>query len=163
MVRREPPLQEDVDLLKVMDAVRDHLEDEALAARVGLEIRSAPESIGFRGDAVQLEQMLVNLVRNAIESFRGGDPDHRVVTMEATEVKNCVVIRVEDNGPGIADEVRDRLFEALISTKKAGRGLGLVICRLVAEMYGGRVRVERSGPGGTCMVVELPTVVGGSS
>ncbi|MGA0563115.1 PAS domain-containing sensor histidine kinase [Ancylobacter sp. VNQ12] len=106
-------------------------------------------------DPVQVQQIIVNLVRNAIEAASGtADPAIRV----STRMKDGnVVIEVEDNGPGIAPQALPKLFEAFASSKRRGMGLGLAISRTIAQNHGGDLLVDPGGNGkGACFALVLP-------
>jgi signal transduction histidine kinase len=157
LLRRERPLLEAIELPDLFHATCDQLRREARAAGVELEVAAASEPVSFRGDRVQIEQVLVNLVRNAIEALAGGDGRAKVVTLSARRSGSFVELRVADNGPGVAEADADRLFEPFFTTKSGGSGLGLVICESIAEIHGGRIRFEpRPGGPGACFVLELP-------
>jgi two-component system sensor kinase FixL len=99
-------------------------------------------------DRVQIQQVLVNLMRNAIEAMTQSPiRDLRVTTHLRDD--GLIEVTVEDSGPGIPADVRARLFEAFVSTKTDGMGLGLSICRTIVEAHGGRIWVEDPPMGGT--------------
>lgn len=107
-------------------------------------------------DGLQIEQVLTNLVRNAMEAIDAASPNHRLVTIRVNATGDEAVIAVEDTGPGISDEVADRLFETYFTTKKDGMGLGLPISRSIVEDHGGRLEVDAAGRGGGVFRVTLP-------
>jgi two-component system sensor kinase FixL len=99
-------------------------------------------------DRVQIQQVLVNLIRNAVEAMTQSPiRDLRVATRLRDD--GLIEVSVEDTGPGISADVRARLFEAFVSTKTGGMGLGLSICRTIVEAHGGRIWVEDAPMGGT--------------
>ncbi|MBI3566087.1 MAG: response regulator [Elusimicrobia bacterium] len=110
------------------------------------------------GDAIQLTQVLVNLLRNALQAVEGR-PGAKVI-LRVLERDGRAVARVEDEGPGIAPDGRARLFEAFYSTKEAGQGtgLGLYLVRLLVERHGGRVSAQDRDGGGAVFTVELPAL-----
>lgn len=106
-------------------------------------------------DPVQIQQVVVNLVRNALEAVKDREtPDIRV----ATELeRGAVALRVVDNGPGIAPEQVGNLFTALTVSKGSGVGFGLAISKTIAENHGGDLTVDPGGPGrGACFTLRLP-------
>jgi len=106
-------------------------------------------------DRIQLQQVILNLVRNAIEAMSASPERHlRIGSMRQSE--DFVRITVEDSGPGLAPEVTARLFEPFVSTKEEGMGLGLSICRTIVEGHGGRIWAEPSKLGGTAIHFTLP-------
>jgi signal transduction histidine kinase len=160
-LQREAPLREPIDLGSLLLEVRENVHREAVAADVEIVV---PERLGHvvaRGDALQIEQVLLNLVRNAVEALDGTGRRPRTVALSMREAGDWVEIRVSDNGPGIPNGIPDHLFEPLATSKEAGRGLGLAICHSIAEIHGGRLDVERTGPDGTTFVLALPRDDGG--
>lgn len=106
-------------------------------------------------DRVQIQQVLVNLLRNAIDAI-GDRPVRDVTVTTAPEGEDRVRVSVADSGPGIASDARDRLFEAFTSTKENGMGLGLSICRTIVEAHGGRIWAEDAPAGGAAFHFTLP-------
>lgn len=107
-----------------------------------------PEATPVLVDRVQIQQVLFNLMRNALEAMEGASVRDLTV---ATELRDggLIEITVQDTGPGIAEEVQERLFGAFVSTKTEGMGLGLSICRTIVEAHGGQIWVEHPVEGGT--------------
>lgn len=106
-------------------------------------------------DPVQIQQILVNLLRNAFEAVRGSTNPHVVVSAELAPT--TVTIRVSDSGPGIPEEVHARLFKAFATSKRTGMGLGLSISRSIAQNHGGDLTVDPGGNGqGASFMLTLP-------
>jgi C4-dicarboxylate-specific signal transduction histidine kinase len=104
---------------------------------------------------IQVQQVLVNLIRNAIEAM--GDAEQRMLRLTTRLLAdNMIEIAVADSGPGISAEVAIHLFEPFISTKHDGMGLGLSICRSIVEAHGGELRSEPNPAGGTIFRFTLP-------
>ncbi len=112
---------------------------------VGLTLRVAPEATRAVVDKVQIQQVLLNLIRNAVEAMNGAAGS--LVTVVASRMGERIEIAVSDNGPGFADDMRDRLFMPFATTKADGLGVGLSICRTIVESHGGML-VAESPPGG---------------
>lgn len=106
----------------------------------------------LRGDPRQLRTVVLNLLRNAAEAAGGKG---RVV-VEVRDRGDEVELRVEDDGPGVPEEERERVFEPFFTTRARGTGLGLAIVRRVVEVHGGEVSVESGPGGGACFRVRLP-------
>ncbi|QHL89776.1 PAS domain-containing protein [Sphingomonas changnyeongensis] len=112
-------------------------------------------------DRVQIEQVLNNLMRNAVEAM-AGRPDRRLV-IAAMRVGEQSVIRIADNGPGLTAEMKTHLFEPFRTTKASGLGLGLPLCRTIVEAHGGRIWAEDGADGGTVFAISLPEDVPGQA
>jgi two-component system sensor histidine kinase HydH len=148
MVRDRPLPRERVPLAALVSGAVESVERPA---EVAMTIGTL-EGLEVGGDATQLRQALVNLVLNAVEasSPRG---EVRVLARREGAV---VVIDVEDTGPGVAESVRGRLFEPLITTKDHGNGLGLALVKRVAERHGGSAGHEPCPGGGARFTLRLP-------
>jgi two-component system sensor kinase FixL len=105
-------------------------------------------------DRVQIGQVIINLVRNAVEAMEASERRELVVATRVAE--EAVEIVVSDTGPGIAPEVAERLFQPFVTTKASGLGLGLSICREIVEAHEGRLTVAPGTAGGTTFTVRLP-------
>lgn len=105
-------------------------------------------------DAYYLRQALDNLVRNAAEAMAAQDDAHLAISVDREG--GAAVVRVSDNGPGIAPEKLDRIFQPFVSTKGKGMGLGLAICREIAEAHAGRLEVQSALGEGTTFTLRIP-------
>jgi PAS domain S-box-containing protein len=111
-----------------------------------------------RADRVQIEQVLINLIRNAIESMADTPPDERFVMVRTGIVDDCVQVSVSDSGHGISDGHMAQLFEPFFTTKENGMGLGLSISRSIIQAHSGRLSAEPNGGRGTTFRFSLPIV-----
>ncbi len=111
------------------------------------------------GDAVQLQQVLLNLMRNSIESLMRAPGAERVMTISVREVEESEVqVTVRDTGQGIDQGLQEKIFDAFYTTKTNGMGMGLAISRSIIEAHGGRLWVESEAAGGTTFRFTLPVV-----
>ncbi|MBE7196526.1 MAG: PAS domain S-box protein [Parafilimonas terrae] len=125
--------------------------EQGIVTRVAVD----PRAGSVLADRVQVQQVLVNLLRNAREAMQRSD--RRELTVEARPLgRRAVEIAVSDTGPGIAEEIADRLFHPFVTTKQSGMGVGLSICRTIVEAHGGRLDVERNDVGGATFRLTLP-------
>ncbi len=99
-------------------------------------------------DRIQIQQVLLNLIRNAVEAMAGGSRRELVVA-SALAPGDMVELSIRDTGPGLAPEVSERLFQPFITTKAHGMGVGLSICRTIVEAHGGQIWAEPNPGGGT--------------
>jgi len=112
-----------------------------------------------QGDPVQLCQVVINLMRNAVHAM----PEGGQLTLTTRPDERGVSLAIRDTGSGMSDEVRARIFDPFFTTKNAsdGTGLGLAIVQDIVTLHGGKVEVESSNASGTCMIVRLPVHPGG--
>jgi two-component system sensor kinase FixL len=107
-------------------------------------------------DKVQIQQVLLNLLRNAIEAM--ATTERRELTVSTAKAEaNFVRISVIDTGPGIAEEIAADLFKPFVATKIQGMGVGLSICRTIVEAHGGRIWTEANPQGGTIFQMTIPS------
>lgn len=138
--------------------------EEAVAlALVGARQRAVRTSLKFDStiplafiDKVQIQQVVVNLVRNALEALEQSEQRDLVISTAPGASGKSVVLSVADTGPGLAPEVAERLFEPFHTTKRAGMGLGLSICREIVEAHGGQISAAPNPSSGTIFSVTLP-------
>lgn len=107
-------------------------------------------------DEIQIQQILVNLVKNGLDALAEAPPPEPRIEIRVTESEGSVRVAVTDNGPGVPDEVRHRLFESFFTTKPKGVGLGLSICRSIAAAHGGNLQYAQPPEGGSRFVLTLP-------
>jgi signal transduction histidine kinase len=113
------------------------------------------------GDAVQLQQVILNLIVNAADAMRAAP--QRVLTIQTSRIAGNAHVSIEDTGPGIDDADRERIFNPLFTTKAGGMGMGLSICRSIIENHGGRIWVERVRSPGAIIQFALPAAEGRAS
>lgn len=115
----------------------------------------APNTEDVLVDRVQIQQVLLNLIRNAMEAMR--ESDRRELLVRTTrDGDRYVTIEVADCGPGISDGVAPRLFQPFVTTKANGMGTGLSISRRIIEAHGGQIVASRNGNGGATFRLSLP-------
>jgi two-component system sensor kinase FixL len=122
-------------------------------AEVALRLDLA-DGLLVAADPIQLQQVLINLIRNAVEAVTGMKRREVLVAMRAGT--GIIELRVEDSGPGIAPAMMDNLFEAFTSSKPDGMGVGLSISRTIVETHGGTLAAANKEGGGACFRVTLP-------
>jgi PAS domain S-box-containing protein len=121
---------------------------EAANNSVSVRTRLAEGSPHVQGDRVQLQQVLLNLIINAIEAMREVDEQERELLISTRDEPDGVSVEVRDSGPGFAPAALDRVFEAFYTTKPGGLGLGLSICRSIIEAHHGRLSASPNVPRG---------------
>ena len=131
-------------------------EPEAAEAGVAIDLALSRTPVRVMADAVLVEQVVLNLLRNAIESTRHAPGRARIALSIAGAQNGEAILDITDTGPGVAAEIIPRLFEAFVSDKPGGMGLGLSICRSVIEAHGGTMRYAPNPGGGSVFGFRLP-------
>jgi C4-dicarboxylate-specific signal transduction histidine kinase len=148
LVRKAPPQKASLEIneviLEVIALTSREMEKNGISAQTQLA-ESLP---AIQGDRVQLQQVLLNLLINAIEAMSGMNEGSRELLISTAKTSSGVVVSVQDSGPGLAPEGVERLFESFYTTKPGGLGMGLSICRSIIEAHGGRLWVSANDPHG---------------
>jgi PAS domain S-box-containing protein len=158
MAIRANPEQKTVQLNPMIEEAILFLRHELRRNGVEISLQLGANLRNIVGDRVQLQQVIVNLAVNGIQAMSLAESVPRILTIR-TEVTQDggVSIEVEDTGPGIADDVRERLFESFFTTKATGMGIGLPICQSIIEAHGGQISAEnRSDERGARFIILLP-------
>lgn len=154
IARLRPPAIRQVDINGLLEDVGRVLSLEAQMAGVTVDLDLAKDLSQAWVDPEILRQALQNLVRNSLEALADGNGGRIVIG--SAKSADGVRLTVEDNGPGMPPEIRERAFDGFITTKPDGSGIGLAIVRQSIEMHGGRVWIEPAGERGTRFVMEVP-------
>jgi signal transduction histidine kinase len=149
-LQRKPTEHLPVDLNTVVESVRIFLGPELARRRVSLELDLAPGLPPVLGDAVQLQQVLVNLLMNGVDAMETVAPQQRRLRIRTAAASgDRLRLEVTDAGPGLDPDTRAHLFEPFFTTKAHGLGMGLALCRSIAEAHGGRIQPLDARPGTT--------------
>jgi len=133
--------------------VREDLQRE----QISLQVQLAYGLPSVQADRTQLQQVLLNLISNAVDAMRETQDRPRELQISAAIAEpEGVVIAVADSGEGLDANADDRIFEAFFTTKDKGMGLGLSICRSIIEAHGGRLWASRGNPNGSIFQFTLP-------
>jgi signal transduction histidine kinase len=147
--RRPSPRLETVALRPLFDEIRELASTGAPGgAAVAVDVT---DGIAVRADAVQVRRALLNLARNAVAAARGGH-----VQLAAVPQDDRVRIEVRDDGPGVAPDLREKIFTPFFTTREKGTGLGLAFVREIVRDHGGEVAVRDAPGGGSVFSFELP-------
>ncbi|MBI4740172.1 MAG: PAS domain S-box protein [Betaproteobacteria bacterium] len=155
-VRKSEPKRAPCDLAEVIDDSIGFLGSAAKARNIPIVREIQGMCPKLMADQVMLEQVLVNLMRNAIDAMENIAPERRRLTIKLGRLENQMEIRVVDRGPGISPTVQEKLFTPFFSTKPDGMGMGLNICRSIIEFHHGRLWTEANPEGGSIFVITLP-------
>jgi signal transduction histidine kinase len=152
LTRKNHPTLESENLGEVVSEAMAFLEPGLLRAGVKVVLDIADELPNVAIDEAQIRQVIHNLLRNARQAM----PDGGQVTVRVAPGRGVVIVSVEDQGTGVAPDVRDKLFEPFLTSKVHGTGLGLAISKQIIEAHGGSIRCEDNTPSGTRFAIELP-------
>ena len=149
-----------LDLNEVIGEVTVLLRRELAVQRVTLRLELEPSLPQIMGDRVQLQQVIINLVMNAVEAMQTAPDGENSLVVRSCRAAQGVIVTVKDNGIGISDETKSRLFDAFFSTKPNGLGIGLSICRSIVEDHEGKLSAaNNAGEPGATFKLELPSVL----
>ena len=157
LTKRVGPPREKLDLNDTVREVLTLLGDEAKRHRVVIRTHFADDLSPVSGDRVQLQQVILNLIMNAIEAMSGVEDRPREIIITTLNIDaDQVQVSVEDSGPGVAPDSISRIFEPFYTTKASGMGMGLAICRSILQNHAGRLWASVNEGAGTTFHFSLP-------
>lgn len=157
LVRKAPPRHDWVDLNEIIVEVFALAENEARRKRVLLKQDLPNDLPRVRGDRVQLQQVILNLVMNGMESIvRSKNGPRELSIASSNHQSDTVLVAVGDTGEGLDSASHDRIFDAFFTTKPGGMGMGLAISRTIIESHGGRLWAAANSPQGAVFQFTLP-------
>ncbi|MDB5920895.1 MAG: sensor histidine kinase, partial [Massilia sp.] len=157
-VKKREPERQEVHIAGLVEGIGALIEMQASKYFVAIQTSMADALPAVSADRMMLEQVLLNLTRNAIEAMQDVAPERRVLRIAAVHEAGHVTVAVIDQGHGIAPEVAERLFSPFFSTKAEGMGMGLSICRTAIEFHGGTLTHGANPGGGTIFKFALPSL-----
>jgi C4-dicarboxylate-specific signal transduction histidine kinase len=158
LLRKEEANLQPLDLNEVTTEVLALARSELIERHVAVSTRLAPGLPRARGDRVQLQQVMLNLLLNACEAMSANEPAKRILTASTVrDGEGLLLVAIADRGSGIPPDAADRLFEPFFTTKPHGLGLGLSICRSIIAAHGGRLWADNNPDGGATFTFALPT------
>jgi two-component system sensor kinase FixL len=151
--------REAVDLNGLIEELRTILAADARQHETRLHIALTPRLPSVRAHPAQIQQVILNLARNAFEALLEKPPAEREIELSTVRTHDgAVELRVRDNGPGISPDIADRLFDPFATTKQAGTGLGLSMSRTIVQAHGGIIGLRADASRGATFYVQLPIV-----
>jgi signal transduction histidine kinase len=155
--RKTNPQHLQVDMQEVLQESVELVRREIQRHRVTLDLRLSDHPVYAKGDRIQLQQVIINLLINAMQAMSGIQGKGRKLVVCLSELPaSGVLLSVQDNGPGVAAPNLPNLFNPFFSTKPEGMGMGLSICRSIIEAHGGRIWVESELGHGALLSFSLP-------
>ena len=156
MVRHDTAVLESVSINEVVNAVARLIASDLVIHQVALRLELDPNVRSIIGDHIQLQQVLLNLLLNAVDALDKLPRERRNVIVSTRQVSDTTIeLQVRDTGAGISPEIMNRVFEPFVTTKRKGTGLGLAIVRAIVRAHGGEVFAGTSAEGGAAFRVVL--------
>ena len=161
-IKKTPPRKEHFDLNEAINEVIVLGRSAIIKNGVSVQTRLSEGLFPIHCDRVQLQQVVLNLILNAVEAMGSVEAEPRDLLISTEQHHTGVLVAVRDSGPGIDPTHLERVFEAFYTTKSRGVGMGLSICRSIIDAHGGRLWAEANEPRGTIFQFTLPAVQAGS-
>ena len=157
-IRKQDIEMQLLDVNRVVADVMTLIDADARSEGIPLHVHSGQGIAPVRADAVQLQQVLLNLTRNSVDAMRGGLGKERgiVIATGTAPDGRAVRITVTDHGHGVSPQLGDNIFHPFITTKRDGLGVGLAISRTIVQSYGGTLTYADNPAGGSIFTIELP-------
>ena len=155
-IKKAPPRRELFDLNAAIDEVIGLGRSAIINNRVWVQTRLSQGLFPVHGDRVQLQQVVLNLLLNAVEAMGSVEAAPRELLISTEQDHTGVVVAVQDSGPGVPPEHLERVFNSFYTTKPSGTGMGLSICRSIVDAHGGRMWAEANEPRGAIFQFTLP-------
>ena len=157
MFKKDGQNKAPVDVNQLIQEVLGLMQGDLRNQQVSLRTELEEQPMQVLGDRVQLQQVILNLITNAIDAMGSLTERPRVMRVRSETKESAVVITVENSGAGIDPKNTGRIFEAFYTTKSHGMGIGLAICQSIIEAHGGRISASPGNPNGCVLQVVLPT------
>lgn len=158
-IRKAPPQRGPMDINAAIDEMIEFTRGQIIKSGASIHTRLMNGLPFIVGDRVELQQVLLNLIMNALEAMAGvSEGERQLVICAMLDVTGCVLVSVSDTGPGFASQSTDLVFTSFYTTKPTGLGLGLSICRSIIEAHGGVLRATPNQPRGAIVQFTLPVV-----
>jgi len=149
---------ETIDIEEVLGSSVEMLHGELVARRIKVSAVPAGARLSVLGDPIQIQQVVLNLLVNAMDAMESTAVDQRVISISSgVNSDDMVQVEIRDRGVGIRAEDENRLFEPFFTRKDHGLGLGLAICSTIMQAHGGSLRLANDDSGGAVATLLLPT------
>ncbi|WP_249790941.1 ATP-binding protein [Bradyrhizobium sp. SRL28] len=156
LVRKEPTRKDSLEINEAISEVIGLTRGEVLKNGVQVRTKLAAGLPVIQGSRVQIQQVMLNLIVNAVEAMSQMSDDRRELLISTQAEADCVLVAVRDSGPGLSEGAIERAFEAFYTSKSSGLGMGLSICRSIVEDHGGRLWAAANVPKGAAFQFTVP-------
>ena len=157
MLKKQSVVVEPVDLNEIATSVVQMIRNDAALRGMRIELALVPSAVMVKGDQIALQQVVLNLAGNGLDAMMDTTSERRLTLRTTIEqVAKVGAIWVEDSGPGVSADVREKLFQPFFTTKTTGLGMGLSICQSIVESLSGRIELKNRPGKGAAFFVELP-------
>jgi C4-dicarboxylate-specific signal transduction histidine kinase len=156
LLKKAPFELKTLDLNDLVRQAVDFLSSLAVGRKVELVSVVTPDPLPILGDSIQLQQVILNLVVNAIDAMRDTPDEKRIISIRTSRGKSFAELSVSDCGPGIAEDKLKEVFEPFFTSKAEGMGMGLSIARTIVEAHSGQISAENRDGGGALFRMRLP-------
>jgi PAS domain S-box-containing protein len=157
LLRKGKSASEPTDLNQLVESTLRLLHGEIVRRKTSLDVELAANLPTIFGDPVQLQQVLLNVIMNAMEAMSSKAPSQRAINITTRANAKQVEVVIVDSGQGIAAEDQSQLFQPFFTTKEQGLGLGLSLCSTIVKSHGGKLSIENNAGGGATVMIALPT------
>ena len=158
LLKKAPFERKSLDLNDLARETVEFLSLLAIGRKVKLVSVIATDTLPILGDRIQLQQVILNLVVNAIDAMKETPSENRIISIRTSRVEEFAELSVSDRGPGIPEDKSREIFEPFFTTKAEGMGMGLSIARTIVEAHEGSIRVKNRDNGGASFRIRLPLV-----
>ena len=158
VLKKAPFEPKKFDLNEVVRETVEFLSALAVGRKVELSSLLAPVALPIIGDRIQLQQVILTLVVNAIDAMTDTPSENRIISIRTSRVENFAQLSVSDRGPGIPEDKLKEVFEPFFTSKAEGMGMGLSIARTIIEAHNGQISAKNRDHGGASFRIRLPLV-----
>jgi signal transduction histidine kinase len=149
LMKTEAPEKANVNLNALINETVDLISADLRKFKIKIKTGFESDPVFVFGDKIQLQQVVMNFIRNAATAMEKIEPETRILEINLRTIKSEAVVSVRDYGPGIDASVKEKLFKPFVSTKKEGFGIGLTLCKSLIENHNGKIWAEDIPEGGT--------------
>jgi C4-dicarboxylate-specific signal transduction histidine kinase len=158
LLKKGDSQREAVNIDNLIDSTLALLNGELVKRKIAVDVKCSPGLAVVSGDLVQLQQVLINLLVNAMDAMTSVLPIDREIRIRANSNKDKVEIIISDRGHGLSAEIHDKLFQPFVSTKEQGLGLGLSICATILKAHSGKIAIKNNADRGAIVILTLPAL-----